>query len=421
MADPVDDPVQAQYEAYPYPARDPADEAKRLITGSPSQLPEVNHYLFGGRRDFAKPFRALVAGGGTGDAAIMLAQQLADAGGAGGSGEVVYLDLSAATRAIAEARARARGLTNISFVTAGLEDLPGLGLGTFDYIDCCGVLHHLADPPAGLRGLTAVLSDQGGLGLMVYGAYGRTGVYPMQAMLRSLGGGLLLDQQVALARQLMAALPPGNWLARNPYLGDHKKSDAELVDLFLHARDRAYTVPQLSELLGAAGLEAVSFIEAVRYDPASYLSDPALLARLEGLSRLDQAAFAEALAGNIKKHVIYAAGAGTLEGRVARPDAPEAVPRLNRLEPRALAKALRREAVLAADLDGLKLRLPLPPPAADIVESIDGRRSLGDIHAALQAHQAALDWFAFQAAFGELYRVLGALNLMWLSYPASAQ
>ena len=50
MAGPADDPVQAQYEAYPYPARDPADEAKRLITGSPSQLPEVNHYLFGGRR-----------------------------------------------------------------------------------------------------------------------------------------------------------------------------------------------------------------------------------------------------------------------------------------------------------------------------------------------------------------------------------
>ena len=29
------DPVRRQYETYPYPERDPADEAKRLIEGSP--------------------------------------------------------------------------------------------------------------------------------------------------------------------------------------------------------------------------------------------------------------------------------------------------------------------------------------------------------------------------------------------------
>ena len=87
----MDEEVRAQYEAYPYPARDPRDEAKRLITGSPSNLAEINHYLFAGRRDFAASFRALVAGGGTGDATIMLAQQLADAGGAG---TVVYLEFS---------------------------------------------------------------------------------------------------------------------------------------------------------------------------------------------------------------------------------------------------------------------------------------------------------------------------------------
>jgi hypothetical protein len=58
--------VQAQYEALPYPARDPADEARRLVIGAPSHLHELNHYVFTGARDFSKPFRALVAGGGTG-------------------------------------------------------------------------------------------------------------------------------------------------------------------------------------------------------------------------------------------------------------------------------------------------------------------------------------------------------------------
>ena len=108
------DRLRAQYEAYPYPPRDPADEAKRLITGSPSQIAELNHYVFAGGRDFTRPFRALVAGGGTGDGAIMLGQQLKDTGG---PGEVVYLDISEPSAAIARARAESRGLDNIRFLS----------------------------------------------------------------------------------------------------------------------------------------------------------------------------------------------------------------------------------------------------------------------------------------------------------------
>ena len=106
------DKIREQYEVYPYPPRDPRDEAKRLHEGSPSHLGELNHYIFGGRRDFSKPFKALVAGGGTGDAAVFLAQQLADVGC---PAEVTYIDLSDASRKIAEARVRARKLTNVTF------------------------------------------------------------------------------------------------------------------------------------------------------------------------------------------------------------------------------------------------------------------------------------------------------------------
>ena len=59
VSSPTDD-VRAQYEALPYPARDPRDEAIRLIIGTPSHILEVNHYLFSGRLNFARPFRALV-------------------------------------------------------------------------------------------------------------------------------------------------------------------------------------------------------------------------------------------------------------------------------------------------------------------------------------------------------------------------
>ncbi len=412
----MSDPVQDQYEAYPYPARDPKDEARRLIAGSPSHLDEVNHYLFAGRRDFAAPFRALVAGGGTGDATIMLAQQLADAGSAG---EVVYLDLSTASRGIAEARAAARGLTNITFLKGSLLDLPAMDLAPFDYIDCCGVLHHLADPDAGLAALSAVLTPEGGLGLMLYGRYGRRGVYETQALLRDLGGELPLADQVALTRRLLTALPPSNWLRRNPFLGDHKRSDAELVDLLLHPRDRAYAVEEIAALVAGAGLKLVSFLPAARYDPATYLKDPHILKPLAAAPPLARAAAAEKLAGNLKTHVFYVtkSQADTL----ARPEGPDAIPVLRDLEGPLLAKALQRDLTLKVDLESLPLRFALPRLAPVILQRIDGATDLGAIHRALQALDSTLDWTAFKKQFDALYAILNSVNHLVIRQSANSK
>src|SRR3546814_21016700 len=67
-------------------------------------------------RTRGRPFRALVAGGGTGDAADMLPQHLANAGATDAA--VVYLDMSSASRRIAVARAGERRLTGMRFVPA---------------------------------------------------------------------------------------------------------------------------------------------------------------------------------------------------------------------------------------------------------------------------------------------------------------
>src|SRR5258708_33290836 len=183
MTDQTDLQLAAQYEAFPYPHRDPREEAKRLIVGSPGHLREIDHWVFGATRPASRPLRVLVAGGGTGDATIMLAQQMARAGR---EGTVTWLDRSAAALKIAQTRAAARGLTNILWEQRSLLDLPASGIGPFDYIDCCGVLHHLPDPAAGLRALLSVLAPGGGIGLMVYAPYGRTAVYMMQEALRRL-------------------------------------------------------------------------------------------------------------------------------------------------------------------------------------------------------------------------------------------
>ncbi|MCP5366348.1 MAG: class I SAM-dependent methyltransferase [Hyphomicrobiales bacterium] len=413
-----DDAVRLQYETYPYPERDPADEARRLVVGSPSHLLEMNHYVFAGRRDFAAPFRALVAGGGTGDAAIMLAQQLADAGPGRVEGRVDYVDLSQASRAVAEARARARGLTNIAFHSLAIEDLPDSGLGPFDYVDCCGVLHHLADPAAGLRALAAVLADDGGMGLMLYGEYGRTGVYPVQDLLRRLGGDDPPAERVALARRLLADLPATNWLRRNPGLGDHLDGgDAGLYDLLLHPRDRAYRVMEVADLAAAAGLRLTAFVDPLRYDPEALVTDPRLRRRLAALPWIARCAAAEALAGNLRKHVFYLVKAGHPGPAVADPADGAAVPCWHQVDAAALVAGMGSGQPLSAQVDGLTLRAPLPPLAKAIAGRIDGHRPIAAIEAQVRDLNPALDAAAFARQFAELFRAFNGFGKLFLRVP----
>ena len=411
------DPVRAQYEALPYPPRDPRDEAKRLILGSPSNLPELRHFVFGGRLDLSKPFRALVAGGGTGDAAIMLGQLLADEGAA--QAEIVYLDQSTASRAIAEARAAARRLTNIRFATGSLLDLDTLGLGAFDYIDCCGVLHHLEDPAAGLAALARALAPRGGMGLMVYGALGRTGVYDAQALLKALSpADEAAPARLQMARRLLAQLPATNWLKRNPFVADHLAAgDSGLYDLLLHARDRAYTVEGVADLVAGAGLRLVGFVPPARYAPATYLSDAAILKRLEGATPLARAAFAERLSGNMKTHVFYAVRADN-PAEPPLPDAPEAVPVLFDTDAGVLARGLKPGGMLTISAEGLSLKLPLPRLAPAIAALIDGTRSLDEIRRIVESKTGTLPWPIFKAEFDRLYGALHGAGKLFLRFPA---
>lgn len=415
----MSDAVRDQYEAYPYPSRDPADERRRLIVGSPSHRLEIDHFLFAGGRKGAgtggAPLRVLVAGGGTGDGAIMLAQQLADAGK---GGSVDYIDLSEASAAIARARAEARGLANIRFRRLSLFDLPASGLGPFDYVDCCGVLHHLEDPAAGLAALVSVLAPGGGLGLMLYGALGRTGVYPLQEVLRGLGAGLPLAERVTLARRLLADLPGTNWFVRNGELKDHVEGgDAGLVDLLLHPCDRAYRIGEVVALLSTAGLVIAGFSEPARYDPLSYVTDPEIRRRLAGLSGVARWSAAENLAGNLRTHVFYAVRREESAGRVASPDDARLVPVARDLDIAALARHLAQGGRMRVPLDGFTLHVELPAAAGAIVGAIDGRRSIADIQRFLAARPGGYDGFAFHRDWRQVFDALHGLGKLFLRKP----
>lgn len=379
--------VRAQYEAYPYPERDPEDERKRLVTGSPSRPEEIDHFVFDGTRDWTQPFRALVAGGGTGDGLIQLAQRLTDAGR---PYRITYLDLSSAARQVAEARARVRGLTGISFHTGSL--LEAKAFGPFDYIDCCGVLHHLPDPVAGARALRAALAPGGGIGFMVYAPYGRSGVYPLQEAYGALLDGLSPEERLAAARRIHARLPAGHPFRVNPNLGDHEASDAGFYDLLLHSQDRAYCVEELLRLLDESGLALSGFCLPVLYDLGRFTRRP------EGMPHAAAWAIAEKLSGTIKTHVGYAVPADAVRAP-ADWRAGDKVPVLSG-NARQVAAQVARTGRLPLRLSGLSAELRLPRDAAAVIAGIDGRRPLSEI--ALSARLGPLEFRALWARIAPL-------------------
>jgi SAM-dependent methyltransferase len=413
MTDATDAQLAAQYEAFPYPRRDPRDEARRLVVGSPGHLREIDYWIFGAQRSAGRPLQALFAGGGTGDGTLMLAQQMATAGRAG---SVTWLDRSTAALKIAQARAEARGLQNIVWESRSLLDLPGSGLGPFDYIDCCGVLHHLPDPAEGLRALTSVLAPDGGIGLMVYAPHGRTGVYMVQDALRLLAPA---EQPPAarldVARRVMRHLPETAWLRKNGFLDDHVNGgDPGLYDLLLNPRDRAFTVPQLVELLARAGLRVACWVEPLRYDPMFWLPDPKLRARAEALDPTARAGLAEALTGNISAHIVYCVRD---EVPAERSDfmAPDAVPVGRTVTGEELAGYIQQDSTIVMAFDGLRAPIPLPPMAKAILQLVDGQRTVGEIGATLASRGSNPE--AFSRAWRATFTTLEHINRLLLAAP----
>lgn len=304
--------VRDQYEDFPYPKRNPEDERKRLHAHDLYCLDCINHYCYSGRKDFTKGGRILVAGGGTGDAVILLAEQLRDA-----DAEIVYLDMSAASMDIARRRSQVRGLENITWVHASILDLPDLKLGQFDHINCTGVLHHLANPDAGLSALVNVLASDGCLGLMVYARYGRLPIYPFQELMRLINVGEKDSQaRIDNCRKVLRSLPANHWMVALFGLGPKQLGeldDVDIYDMFLHAQDRSYSIPELYEFARGAGVSIIRLLAYNEkegtdlYDPGSCVSEPDLLAKIRRHDPESQQAIAELLHGRIMTHLFYAA------------------------------------------------------------------------------------------------------------------
>jgi len=425
--------VRSQYEALPYPPCNPEDERQRLVLTWLEDLPMINHYCFAGKQSFRNGFRALVAGGGTGDATIFLAEQLRAT-----DAQVVHLDMSEASIALAKERARIRGLNNIMWVHDSLLNLPRLDLAPFDYINCSGVLHHLADPDLGFRALRAVLKPDGAIGLMVYATAGRTGVYQMQALMRLANGAQADDQRkIANTRDLLASLPPSNWFKRSEDLHhDHKAGDAGIYDLLLHSQDRSYSVGELFDWLehdaagtGGHGLH-LEFTDVQRgrspYLPHMVLGSrpPAMAGELRKMPRRRQYEMAELMIGNIITHSLYVTRDASCTAPYGNAEYVPFFfhePLTGDVAAQVFSSNRGQPFLLRHQHSGVSVMVNPGRYGPQLLRLIDGQRTFGEIFDQFRAdwrgQAAAPDNATLFADFSESFEALNALDRLLLRHP----
>ncbi len=288
--------VQGFYDRYPYPRPiDSLEEYQRRW--QKSQRRRADYHLCWPDRPYSEKHSVLVAGCGTSQAAKHALRWPA--------AQVTGIDFSATSVRCSEELKRKHTIDNLQVHQLPVERVDELGT-QFDQIVCTGVLHHLADPDAGLSALRSVLKPDGAMQLMVYAPYGRTGIYILQEFCRRIGI-TATDENIGDLIAALKALPPGHPLENLLREAPDFRHEAELADALLHPQDRAYSVPQLLDFLELGGLRFGRWLRQ-----APYMVQCGVLAKIPQAGRIAQLPAAEQYAavelfrGTMLRHSLIA-------------------------------------------------------------------------------------------------------------------
>jgi 2-polyprenyl-3-methyl-5-hydroxy-6-metoxy-1,4-benzoquinol methylase len=289
--------VQDFYERYPYPRPIHSLENYRRLWQD-QQRRRADYHLFWPARPYREDHAMLIAGCGTSQAAKHALRWPA--------AQVTGIDFSATSVRCTEELKRNYHLSNLQVRQLPVERVNELET-SFDQIICTGVLHHLADPDAGLSALRGVLKPDGAMHLMVYAPYGRAGIYMLQEFCRRLDIHAT-DEEIRDLIAALGALSPGHPLRNLLREAPDFRQEAELVDALLHPRDRAYSVSQLFDFLERGGLTFGRWLKQAPYNPhCGVMEKIPQASRMAQLPLAEQYAAVELFRGTMILHsvVVY--------------------------------------------------------------------------------------------------------------------
>jgi SAM-dependent methyltransferase len=293
----VAEEVRDFYDHYPYPPPvDNLEKYQRLWHDR--QRRRADFHLFWPARPYKEDQSILVAGCGTSQAAKHALRWPA--------ARITAIDCSETSVRRTEELKQKYNLKNLGVHQLAIEQVSDLGM-SFDQIVCTGVLHHLADPDAGLSALRSMLKPDGALHLMVYAPYGRTGIYMLQEFCRRIGI-RANDADIRDLIRALNALPPGHPLESVLSQAPDFRHEAALADALLHPRDRAYSVPQLFDFIEKAGLTFGRWVKQAPYSlHCGVMAKIPQSNRIARLSLAEQYAAIELFRGTMARHsvVVY--------------------------------------------------------------------------------------------------------------------
>src|SRR5712675_2514228 len=292
----VAEEVRDFYDRYPYPRPIARLDKYRRLWQDP-QRRRADFHLFWPVRPYVENLSILIAGCGTSQAAKHALRWPA--------AQIIGIDVSGTSVWCTEDLKRKYCLNNLQVYQLPIERVNELE-GSFDRIVCTGVLHHLADPDAGLRALRGVLQPDGAMHLMVYAPYGRTGIYMLQKFCKriAISAG---DQEIRNLVDALNVLSPGHPLQNLLREAPDFRHEAALADALMHPQDRAYSVPELFDFLERAEMTFGRWIRQ-----ASYSAQCGVTARIPQTSLMAQLSLAEQYAavelfrGTMVRHSVVA-------------------------------------------------------------------------------------------------------------------
>jgi SAM-dependent methyltransferase len=257
------DVVSRQYERYRYPH--PIQDLEEWLANNWEWFdPSHAHRVLWPDREYKSDLDILIAGCGTNQASVF-AFMNPDA-------KVLAVDISQPSLDHQQYLKDKHGLFNLELQPLPIEELPSLGRD-FDLVVSTGVLHHMADPQTGMNAVARCLRPDGAMGLMLYAKNGRIGIELLQSVFRDLGLGQN-ESSIALVRQTLSLLPAAHPVRSYLNLANDLKSDAVLVDTFLHGRERSYTVDDCIDLVTSAGLVFQGWFSKAPYYPHDIFAAP---------------------------------------------------------------------------------------------------------------------------------------------------
>jgi SAM-dependent methyltransferase len=244
IEDEVSQRVRQQYEENPYPRW-------VHIAGQVAPMP-VDQYL---RDQFptaaftplgkTSAVDMLIAGCGTGQVAIGSVQKHEGA-------QALAIDLSLTSLCYARRKTPAELASRIDYAQADILKLGSIDR-SFDVIDACGVLHHMADPLAGWRILLSLLRPGGLMHLAFYSDVGRGDVAAARMFIAERKFGAT-PHDVRRCRQELLATPLASVTRFTDFF-----TTSECRDLLFHVHEARVTIPVIKDFIRENGLKFIGF------------------------------------------------------------------------------------------------------------------------------------------------------------------